>query len=102
MKTERQIRISSLNDYVAVDLIDESKKIIENVFYFGLRQHVKVLMHDDEERKWIKTNVIFDGEKLNFIDIDPNSDFMGMEYDIKPSNYEEELCDKNNIKPILS
>lgn len=100
MKTERQIRASGFNDYVAVDLIDESRTIIENVFYFEKNNPVKILFHDIEERKWVITNVNFDGKKLVCVDVDDRSDFKGMEIIISPSDYEFELCDKNNCKPI--
>lgn len=98
-KFKRQLRVSGLNDYIAVDLVDEDKNIIENVFYFGKNQIVQVLVKEHEEKFWVKTNVLFDGNKLILVDVDPNSDWMGMEYEIEQKDYEFELCDEFNIKP---
>jgi len=101
MANKRQLRASGLNDYVSVDLIDETGNIIENVFYFEKNKLTKILFHDNEERKWVKTNVCFDGEKLICVDVDEKSDFKGMEVIIYPSDYGFELCDKNNTKPLV-
>lgn len=98
---KRQLRASGLNDYVAVDLVNDAGQIIENVFYFEKNKPVKILMKDLEDGKWINYNVNFDGEKLIMVDIDPKSDWQGTDYEIKPEDYEFELCDKRNSKPLI-
>lgn len=102
MKTKRQIRISGLNDYIAVDLVDDKEKILEEVFYFSKNKPIKILLRDHEEHKWVQHNVNFDGKELIVGNTDLSSDFYGQVFSIKESEYEFELLDKSNSKPILT
>lgn len=101
METKRQIRISGLLDYIAVDLIDKDGNILEEVFYFSKNKPIKILFRDHEEHKWVQHNVNFNGEELIACNTDMSSDFYGQVFSIKESDYEFELLDKNNSKPIL-
>jgi len=101
METKRQIRISGLNDYIAVDLVDDKRKILEEVFYFALNKPIKILLRDHEEHKWVQHNVNFNGKELVVGNTDLSSDFYGQVFTIKESDYESELLDKSNSKAIL-
>lgn len=57
MKTTRTLRISSYKDYIAVDIIDESKKVLSTPFYLKNGETKTLLAKDQEEGKWYNTAV---------------------------------------------
>lgn len=94
----RAIRVSSEKDYVAVDVIDEKNNIISTPFYLNKGESKTIKYKDTEENKWIKVEARINNEftKIKFIDIDSNSDFIGMVWD---SDFDE-LTDTNATKFI--
>lgn len=101
MEFKRQIRVSGLNDYIAVDLVNDEGEIKEEVFYFALNKPIKILLRDHEEHKWVQHNVNFNGKELVVGNTDLSSDFYGQVFSIKECDYESELLDKANSKAIL-
>jgi hypothetical protein len=78
---KRQLRVSNYKDYVAVDMVDESKPekpIIATPLYLERGKPVQVFWKDEEENKWFKAELLFDGDSITATDIDNCSGFAGI------------------------
>ena len=91
---KKHLRKSEFKDYLAVDIVDENGKIISTPIYLTTGKSGIIKAKDDEQGKWLKTEIVFDGEKLKLKDIDPNSEWQGLEYEAKPSD----LLDSEQFK----
>lgn len=60
----RILRQSEFKDYIAVDLINELGNVISTPIYLRKNKPQKLWAFDAEQRKYLKTMVTFDGEKL--------------------------------------
>lgn len=97
---KRVARISGLNDYIAIDLVQEEngrEVIKETIWSFYKNKLETALYKDREEGRWTKVNVLFDGEKLICADIDDKSYWKGMEWETDI----DEFLDSRQIKPLL-
>ena len=94
MKTE--LRISGHKDYIAVDIVDDSSKILSTPLYLKVKESAEILYKDDELKKWYKTEIRIseDFKQLECKDIDTNSDYIGLEW----KDDFEMLLNKNYIK----
>src|SRR3990167_4926556 len=70
MKTTKTLRQSSFKDYIAVDVIDEQKNIVSSPFYLKKGETKQLMYKDQEESRWIKTDVKLsdDFTKLKCVD----------------------------------
>lgn len=62
------LRKSSLNDYVAVDVINAETKILETPIYLAKGKAVSLYSYDVEEKRYMKTRVKFNGTLLQCTD----------------------------------
>lgn len=95
---KRELRISAQKDYIAVDYVNgttSGNHIESTPFYLAKDKPIKVKSFDAEENKWMAVSLLFDGEKVIAKDIDPRSDFEGMDWEIEL----EELLDAKIFKP---
>lgn len=79
---ERKLRVSSYQDYIAVDEVLDNK-IISTPFYLKKGDTNVIEYKDSEDMKWIKTEVYISASFgiLCMKDIDSNSDFTGLEWE---------------------
>lgn len=94
---KKELRVSSMKDYIAVDIIDEmapGEPILSTPLYLAKGKPIIVKGLDVEENKWLKTSLLFDGEKITATDIDPKSDYAGMEYEVPVAD----LLDEKQFK----
>lgn len=72
MKTKRELRISGYKDYIAIDIVDETGKIIETPLYLranGKPVKCKILwettINYSSKQNWMEPGIIkFDGQKI--------------------------------------
>ena len=81
MKTKKVLRLSNFKDYVAVDIIDETERILETPIYLQKNKPVILQGRNRDENLISKTEVTFNGEKLLCVDLDENSPDFEMDWD---------------------
>jgi len=91
--SELVIRKSGYNDYIAVNLTD-GEKILSTPLYLAKDKPVLVKGFDYEEKKWLKIELLFNGEKIIGKDVDLSSDWHGLEYYVEL----DDLLDNNQYK----
>ena len=69
---KRNIRISSFNDYVAIDVVDDKDKILSTPLYLHKSNRVAVKVKDFEEHTWERATVEFLGDGMMKIVCDDN------------------------------
>lgn len=57
-------------------------------------ENVRVKAYDSEENKWLDTVVRYDGEKIIAEDVDRNSEWQGLTWDVE----QNDLLDKDQFK----
>lgn len=85
MKTHRSLRVSGFNDYLAVDLVDETGNIVSTPIYLKPNESMVIKNLDEEAKTWNKTKITFNPEKkrIDCEDVDDNefNDSLGLEFD---------------------
>lgn len=61
---KRQLRVSGLNDYIAVDLVNDKGVILSTPFYLKYTGHGKLKYKDEGISRLTNVFLMADGEKL--------------------------------------
>lgn len=94
---KKELRVSSLKDYIAVDIVDEikpGKPILSTPLYLAKGKEVRVKAFDAEEKKWYLAKLIFFGDVIKAYDCDENSPMTGMDWEVEPND----LLDEKQFK----
>lgn len=98
MKTKRSLRVSGFNDYVAVDMVDETGNIISTPIYLKPNESIVVKNLNEDLKIWVKTRITFNAERkrIDCEDVDDsefNTDF-GLLFDVSF----QDLLDENQFR----
>jgi hypothetical protein len=94
---KRELRVSSMKDYIALDIVDEKvngKPIQSTPLYLAKGKPVLVERYHEFSNNWFKTRLLFDGETIHIEDIDSKSLGIGLTSTLNP----EELLDPKQFK----
>lgn len=87
---KRIIRRALSKEFIAVDIQDASGKVISTPLYLSKDKTVNVEAFDQEENKFFKTELTFNGERILARDIDIKSPVHGMEWEVETSDLRDE------------